>query len=68
VPVKRLGIHHVAISDPAVIKGVLGQDVKCVEAVHNGVGTVMARSNIVVRGCSIPAGTLITLDESSSSL
>jgi hypothetical protein len=65
VPVKRLGIHHVSISDPAIIQSVLDENVRCVEAVQ---GSVVARSNIVVRGCGIAAGTLITFDAFAGAL
>ena len=57
-PQSRLGIHHVSVSDPQIIQNVLAEDTR---PVQNGSGSVVARSNIVVGGCSIAAGTLITL-------
>jgi hypothetical protein len=60
-PVSRVGIHQVAVHDREVARQVLKGDVKAVEGRMRS-RSVISRSNMVLSGFHIPAGTLIEID------
>lgn len=60
--VTRVGIHSVAVHDAIAEQQILEGDVKVMETDMSGPTKVMSKSEMVVTGYRIPAGTLIVLD------
>ena len=61
-PVNRLGLYHVSVSDPRVMRALREQDISSIEGDRDGLRRMVARSNVVVSGCKIPTGTLIEFE------
>jgi hypothetical protein len=55
----------VAVHNPYVVRKILSGDVKDADGKQSGSRSVISRSNMVVQGYVIPAGTLITFDDTA---